>query len=251
MPEALEPRHQQERSALAVSRDAHDRGRCRVVLLWLGLRVLRDPRRVLRPRDQLSASWFRRSWRSSWASSAFGRCSSWSTPSSSISRPGPPAFLRPWVFVLPAIAVVVALSGLPRDRNHHPELHRGAGRARAPLQLRRRRSPTPSVQLALRNNLIWLMLAPAVARCHRAGFAALVDRIKRESLAKIFIFLPLAISFVGASVIWGFVYAWRPREQPQIGVLNAIDATVVRAGRADSLAARVIPTQHLRHDRRS
>jgi alpha-glucoside transport system permease protein len=52
--------------------------------------------------------------------------------------------------------------------------------------------------------------------------AGLVDRVKRESLAKTFIFLPYAISLVGASVIWSFVYAWRPTATEQIGLLNAI-----------------------------
>jgi alpha-glucoside transport system permease protein len=52
--------------------------------------------------------------------------------------------------------------------------------------------------------------------------AVLVDRIKLESLAKSFIFLPLAISAVGASVIWRFVYAFMPAGRPQIGLLNAI-----------------------------
>jgi alpha-glucoside transport system permease protein len=46
--------------------------------------------------------------------------------------------------------------------------------------------------------------------------------VKREALAKTFVFLPLAISMVGASVIWRFVYAWRPEGQEQIGVLNAV-----------------------------
>ena len=41
-------------------------------------------------------------------------------------------------------------------------------------------------------------------------------------MAKTFIFLPLAISLVGASVIWRFVYAWKPPSQPQYGLLNAI-----------------------------
>ncbi|MEY4918772.1 MAG: hypothetical protein RL616_2685, partial [Verrucomicrobiota bacterium] len=52
--------------------------------------------------------------------------------------------------------------------------------------------------------------------------AGLFDRIRRESLAKTIVFLPLAISLVGASVIWGFVYAWQPAGEPQIGLLNAI-----------------------------
>ena len=52
--------------------------------------------------------------------------------------------------------------------------------------------------------------------------AGLFDRVRRESLAKTLVFLPLAISLVGASVIWGFVYAWQPAGLPQIGLLNAI-----------------------------
>jgi len=49
----------------------------------------------------------------------------------------------------------------------------------------------------------------------------LADRARGESVAKSLIFLPMAISFVGASVIWRFVYAWEPAGSSQIGVLNA------------------------------
>jgi alpha-glucoside transport system permease protein len=54
--------------------------------------------------------------------------------------------------------------------------------------------------------------------------AVLADRLSArwESVSKSTIFLPMAISFVGASTIWGFVYAWRPEGRPQIGLLNAI-----------------------------
>jgi alpha-glucoside transport system permease protein len=74
----------------------------------------------------------------------------------------------------------------------------------------------------LRNNQIWLIVATA----GRVGLgllvAALFDRIRREALAKIFIFAPLAISLVGATVIWKFVYALQPPSQPQFGLLNAV-----------------------------
>ena len=51
--------------------------------------------------------------------------------------------------------------------------------------------------------------------------AVLVDRVRYESVAKSTIFLPLAISFVGAGIIWKFVYDYQPPGQPQTGVLNA------------------------------
>jgi alpha-glucoside transport system permease protein len=73
----------------------------------------------------------------------------------------------------------------------------------------------------LRNNVIWLVVATAGSVGLGLLVAALFDRIRRESLAKIFVFTPLAISLVGATVIWKFVYAIQPPSQPQFGLLNA------------------------------
>ena len=74
----------------------------------------------------------------------------------------------------------------------------------------------------LRNNAIWLVVATGGSVGLGLLVAALFDRIKREALAKVFVFTPLAISLVGATVIWSFVYAWQPASQPQFGLLNAI-----------------------------
>ena len=74
----------------------------------------------------------------------------------------------------------------------------------------------------LRNNVIWLVVATAGSVGLGLLVAALFDRIRRESLAKVFIFTPLAISLVGATVIWKFVYAVQPPSAPQFGLLNAI-----------------------------
>jgi alpha-glucoside transport system permease protein len=81
---------------------------------------------------------------------------------------------------------------------------------------------TPDFVEILRNNLIWLVVATGGSVLLGLVIAGLFDRVRRESLAKTFIFLPLAISLIGASVIWLFVYAWVPKGQPQIGLLNAI-----------------------------
>jgi len=81
---------------------------------------------------------------------------------------------------------------------------------------------SPDMWLAFRNNLIWLLIGVAGSVGIGLLIATLVDRVKREALAKTFIFLPLAISMVGASVIWKFVYAWAPEGDQQIGILNAV-----------------------------
>jgi len=75
---------------------------------------------------------------------------------------------------------------------------------------------------ALRNNALWILLT--VPGTVGAGllFAVLTDRVRYERLAKTIIFLPMAISFVGASVIWRFVYYLEAGGGSQIGVLNAI-----------------------------
>ncbi|HAJ95624.1 MAG TPA: ABC transporter [Actinobacteria bacterium] len=76
--------------------------------------------------------------------------------------------------------------------------------------------------IAFRNNLLWLVVFTVFAVSLGLIFAVLFDRIRYESIVKSIIFLPMAISFVGAGVIWKFVYAYRPAGSPQIGILNAV-----------------------------
>ena len=78
------------------------------------------------------------------------------------------------------------------------------------------------LQDAFRNNLMWIVFGSTFSVAFGLLVAVLADRSKFERVAKSLIFLPMAISFVGASVIWNFVYATRPIDAPQIGILNAI-----------------------------
>ncbi|MFI6507975.1 carbohydrate ABC transporter permease [Streptosporangium sp. NPDC050855] len=74
----------------------------------------------------------------------------------------------------------------------------------------------------LRNTLVWVLLVPILVTTVGLLYAVLVDRTRFESLAKSLVFLPMAISFVGAGIIWRFVYAYRSEEQDQIGLLNQL-----------------------------
>jgi alpha-glucoside transport system permease protein len=74
----------------------------------------------------------------------------------------------------------------------------------------------------LRNSLIWVILVPTLATAVGLLYAILVDRARLEALAKSLIFMPVAISFVGAGIIWKFVYAYRQSSSDQIGLLNQI-----------------------------
>lgn len=82
----------------------------------------------------------------------------------------------------------------------------------------------PEMLQALRNNALWILLMVPGTVSTGLLFAVLADRVRYERLAKTIIFLPMAISFVGAGVIWKFVYYLETGGGPQIGVLNAIIA---------------------------
>lgn len=85
--------------------------------------------------------------------------------------------------------------------------------------------------VALRNSLAWVIVVPFVSIVIGLGFAVLSDRLGRkgEAFSKTFIFMPMAISFVGASIVWRFVYNFRPEGfGDQIGLLNGIFTAIGR-----------------------
>jgi alpha-glucoside transport system permease protein len=79
---------------------------------------------------------------------------------------------------------------------------------------------------ALKNNLLWLVLFTSITVSLGLAIAVLTDRVRYEAAAKAMIFLPMAISFVAASVIWRFMFEFRPAGMTQIGLLNALLSTV-------------------------
>lgn len=136
--------------------------------------------------------------------------------------------LEPFMFIGPAVAMVGLYLVFPVIGTVATSLTEGAGAAANYGRLLTDRD----LPIALRNNLLWLVLGTGGSVVIGLLVAALVDRVRREALAKTFIFMPLAISMVGAAVIWRFVYAWRPPGEPQIGLVNA----AVTAAGADPVA---------------
>lgn len=80
----------------------------------------------------------------------------------------------------------------------------------------------PDMVTAIRNNVLWLVIGTTFSTGVGLAIAVLADRSKFDRLVKTLIFLPMAISFVGAGIIWRFVYSFQPEGQAQIGLLNAI-----------------------------
>jgi alpha-glucoside transport system permease protein len=79
-----------------------------------------------------------------------------------------------------------------------------------------------AIHQVLINTLEWIIIAPVLATGLGLAVALLVDRMKRQAVYKSLIFMPMAISFVGASIIWKFVYEARNPSQPQVGLLSQV-----------------------------
>tara|TARA_Y100001958_G_C21215737_1_gene541137 strand:- start:806 stop:1789 length:984 start_codon:yes stop_codon:yes gene_type:complete len=80
----------------------------------------------------------------------------------------------------------------------------------------------PDFRRSILNNFGWLLIVPTLSTFFGLVIANLADRVSWGTIAKSIIFMPMAISFVGAGVIWKFIYDYRGPEQEQIGLLNAI-----------------------------
>lgn len=132
--------------------------------------------------------------------------------------------LKPLVFVGPAVLIVTAFLVYPALDTVRRSLMDASSDSFVGAENYSWIITEPSVRETLFNNLLWIVFVPTVAVAVGLAVATLADRLspRWENVAKSTIFLPMAISFVGASTIWGFVYAWRPEGRPQIGLLNAI-----------------------------
>jgi alpha-glucoside transport system permease protein len=79
----------------------------------------------------------------------------------------------------------------------------------------------PGIRVVI-NTIVWVLVVPIVSTVIGLAYAAFIERSRGERFFKILVFMPMAISFVGASIIFKFVYDARPAVQPQIGLLNEI-----------------------------
>jgi alpha-glucoside transport system permease protein len=80
----------------------------------------------------------------------------------------------------------------------------------------------PDILLAFRNTMLWIIISPIVVTALGLGLATMLNKMKREALAKSLIFMPMAISFVGGSLIWNLMYQYQEPDMPQTGLVGQI-----------------------------
>lgn len=130
--------------------------------------------------------------------------------------------LRPWLWVGPALVLLAVYLVYPSIQTiiysfQGPVSKNWVGLANYVYAF------TNSAMLsALRNNLIWLIIMPAITLLLALVIAVLSDRVWYENVVKAVVFIPMAISYVAAGIIWKLIYDYQPPGQAQTGVANAI-----------------------------
>ena len=131
--------------------------------------------------------------------------------------------VRPWLFLAPAIFALALYLGYPVFETLRLSLtDRVAGGAVVGFDNYSQMMNEPKFWEAMRNNMLWLIVVPAAATAFGLLAAQLTDRITWGNFAKSLIFMPMAISFVGAAVIFKLIYDARPVNTAQIGIMNAL-----------------------------
>jgi alpha-glucoside transport system permease protein len=149
-------------------------------------------------------------------------------------RPGPPAAPRgsaasrgsangtrravAAAFLLPALVLLGALVVYPIGYSVHRSLFDQAGTRFAGLDNYREIFTDDSIRTAVRNNAVWVMVAPAVATALGLIFAVLTERVRWGTAFKLIVFMPMAISMLAAGIIFRLVY----EQDPDRGIANAV-----------------------------
>jgi alpha-glucoside transport system permease protein len=130
--------------------------------------------------------------------------------------------IRPWLFLAPALLLLGVYLLYPLVETFRLSFYDATGEGFVGLRNYEWMVLDQNFLVTIRNNLLWLIVVPTMATAIGLMVAVLADRVWWGGFAKSMVFMPMAISFVGASVIWKFVYDYRGAGSEQIGILNAI-----------------------------
>ena len=132
------------------------------------------------------------------------------------------SILRPYIFIAPAFIILVIFILYPVVETLRLSFFNKTGFEFVGIKNYTWAVKDPEFKRAILNNLGWLLVVPTLSAFFGLVIAYLADKLWWGTIAKSIIFMPMAISFVGAGVIWKFVYDYRGPGDDQIGFLNAV-----------------------------
>jgi alpha-glucoside transport system permease protein len=130
--------------------------------------------------------------------------------------------IRPWLFLFPALFLLVVYLVYPVVATLILSFYDRSGANFVGFSNYQWALGDREFRQSIFNNILWLAVVPAACTFFGLVIAVMTDRIWWGNIAKSIVFMPMAISFVGASVIWKFIYEYRGGNATQIGLLNAI-----------------------------
>jgi alpha-glucoside transport system permease protein len=132
--------------------------------------------------------------------------------------------IKPYLYILPAMAAIIVYLIYPAILTVINSFKDNFSRNWVGTRNYTDLFKTLDFKQTLFNTLLWIIIVPAATVILGLAVATLADRLRprAEKVTKTIIFLPMAISAVGAGTIWRFIYAANPKDQPQIGLQNAI-----------------------------
>jgi alpha-glucoside transport system permease protein len=132
--------------------------------------------------------------------------------------------VKPLLYILPAFAAVALYLVYPSIVTIINSFKDPTSTTWVGLQNYKDLLTSHAFQQTLFNTVLWIIIVPAVTVIFGLAIATLTDRLKAgsEKTAKTLIFMPMAISMVGAATVWRFIYYAAPKGEPQVGLLNAI-----------------------------
>ena len=150
--------------------------------------------------------------------------------------------VRPWLFLFPALFVLTLYLAYPVFETLRLSVtDRAQGGAFVGFDNYSQMMNEGKFWEAIRNNMLWLIVVPAASTAAGLLVAQLTDRISWGAAAKSLIFMPMAISFVGAAVIFKLIYDARAADQNQIGIMNAVWLNF-EGGVGSVLMLQIVPT---------
>ena len=130
--------------------------------------------------------------------------------------------LRPWLWLGPAVSLLGLFLVYPTVQTAYLSFLDSASARPVGLANYQQLLTDPSMGLALRNSLTWVVVFPLITVVLGLAIALLADRVPYDGAARGVVFLPMAVSFVAAGVVWKLMFDYRPSTLEQTGLVNAV-----------------------------
>jgi alpha-glucoside transport system permease protein len=126
------------------------------------------------------------------------------------------------LFLIPALILVMTGLGVPAIQTFLESFKNADSSQWVGLKNYKNAFTDTEVRLAFINTLAWVAICPVIVTSLGLTLSTMLNKMKREAFAKSLIFMPMAISFVGGSLIWNLMYSYQEPNHPQTGLVGQI-----------------------------